>query len=251
MSANKPTMLLKEFADLNPFNLRQTLIEPEQDCVGAHNLIFHNEVWNKTMRDFLSGLVLHCNVADQPKLPKSCHIQALPRYSKSPPQNREPYVVDIANLMGAFIACQFGTRVYPDIGPAPETGVEERLIQYSLSFTTAVREVLNECGITESSTFSSMSRKLSDTVRYLIVQTNDAAQKFMLENTKYNYAILARMLDELYDKMYDITMPMHVRRECARQLVNYRSKLQDEDLQRYDVDRAARRYHLVVEPNDP
>ena len=62
---------------------------------------------------------------------------------------------------------------------------------------------------------------------------------------------LARMLDQLYDKMYDITMPMHVRRECARQLVNYRSKLQAGDLQRYDVDRAARRYHLAVEPNDP
>ena len=251
MQANFTNMSLKAFAELNPFNLRQSLIDSENHCIGAHNLIFNNEVWNKTMREFLSGLVLHCNMADKPQLPKTCHIQALPRYNKPLPQNREPYVVDIANLMGAFIACQYGTRVFPDIGPAPETGVEERLIQCSLSFTTAVREVLEQCGITESSTFRSMSRNLSDLVRFLIVQTNEAAKEFMRENAKCNYAILARMLDQLYDKMYDVTMPIHFRRECARQLVDYRSKLQPEDLQRYDVDRAARRYHLAAEPNDP
>ena len=235
-------MIIAAFAELNPFNLRNSLPEGHENYMAAKNLVFNDRLWYKTMHDFLRGLVSYCNMADKPDLPKSCHIQALPRYnSKRLVQSPEPYVVDVHNLMEAFIVVQCGARAYQDIGPAPETGVEERLEQSSSAFVTAVREVLGQCGVTEASVFSSMSRELADKVRFLIVETNEARKAFLVEDAKNYFATVSRTLDTLYKMAEDATATPAYRADFACRLAAYRACVRSADLMRYDAAREASR----------
>lgn len=230
-------MIIAAFAELNPFNLRHSLPVDQENYMAAKNLLFNDQLWYRTMSNFLCGLVSHCNMTDKPLLPMSCHVQALPRYSsRGLLESKNPYVVDVNNLIEAFIVVQYGARAYHDIGPAPETGVEERLMHASLAFTTAVREVLEQCGVAESSVYNHMTRELADRVRFLIVETNEA-RKAYLELDAHNYhATVARTLDKLYRKMQDPTATPDHRADMAARLAGYRAFVRSADLMRYDAE---------------
>jgi hypothetical protein len=235
------SMIIAAFAELNAFNLRHSLPPGHENYMAAKNLVFNDQLWYKTMHDFLRGLLAHCNMADEPQLPKPCHIQALPRYNnRSLQESKTPYVVDVNNLIESFIVVQYGARAYQDIGPAPETGVEERLMNASLAFTTAVREVLEQCGVTELSVFKSMTKELADRVRFLVVETNEARKAYLNEDAKNYYATVARTLDTLYKKAHNPAATSVYRADMASRLAGYRALVRSADLMRYDAEFASR-----------
>lgn len=110
-------------------------------------------------------------------------------------------------------------------------------LQASVAFMSVVREVLQECGVTEAATFDSMSAELVARVRFIIIEVNTSREAYLEADKKNHYAIIARTLDKLYQTVEDVTISSEYRKVAVTKLVNFRRSISDVFLDRYDMNR--------------
>ncbi len=103
-----------------------------------------------------------------------------------------------------------------------------------------VREVLWECGVTEASTFYSMSPELVARVRFMIAEVNNSREAYLEADKKNHYAIIARTLDRLYETAEDVTISSEYREVVVTKIVNFRRSISEVFLARYDMNRTPR-----------
>ncbi len=102
-----------------------------------------------------------------------------------------------------------------------------------------VREVLAECGITEASTFATMSSNLVDRVRFLLVEVNEARKAYLVADMPNRYRILARTLDRLYELSGDVSLSPAHREFVEKNIIEFRKSMGGEGQLRYDEARAS------------
>ena len=187
---------VKAFADLNPFNIPASgnNIRSFHEA-WAH--VFIHPVWNKTTQDFFEELIERCNQSRQQ--PLTCHVQAnqtaLVKY-------KPPFTVKLEDLMLSLVVAQFGPRHFPDIGPDEPTTAEVRYFQSCAAFTQALRDVLQETGVSEASSCKTISQALADRVRFLVVEVGEARKAHYVADAPFQYARVCRKLDRLFAMLH-------------------------------------------------
>ena len=115
------------------------------------------------------------------------------------------------------------------------------IMQASVAFMAVVREVLLECGITEASSFASMSSDLVARARFIIVEVNESREAYLEADRINHFSIVSKTLDRLYDTAEDITLTPEYRAVVVSKLVKFKKSISKEHRDRYDTGRMSKR----------